>query len=71
MGSMLRNNPQLFNLYAGYEDGSFIEIDAIDRVGPSFRPTLNAPEDAVYRMVVITKTGKGSPSRPSRSCRTI
>nr|MBA2397474.1 adenylate/guanylate cyclase domain-containing protein [Bradyrhizobium sp.] len=61
LGSMLRNNPQLFSLYAGYEDGSFIEIDAIDRAGPKFRPTLNAPEDAVYRLVVITKTGKGAP----------
>ena len=45
MGSMLRNNRQLFNLYVGYEDGSFLEIDVIDRAGPTFRPNLKAPED--------------------------
>lgn len=53
MGSMLRNNRQLFNLYVGYQDGSFLEIDAIDRAGAAFRQNLKAPEDAVYRLVVI------------------
>src|SRR5690242_13931692 len=46
MASMLRNNPQLFNLYVGYDDGSFLEMDLIDRAGPAFRAGLKAPEEA-------------------------
>ena len=42
IASMLRNSPQLFNLYVGYEDGSFLEIDVIDRAKSSFRDSLNA-----------------------------
>ena len=30
---MLKNNDQLFNLYVGYDDGSFIEMDAIEGAG--------------------------------------
>ncbi|KRR09118.1 adenylate cyclase [Bradyrhizobium jicamae] len=57
MASMLRNNRQLFNLYVGYEDGSFLEMDMIDRAKPGFRASLNVPEDAMYRLVVITRNG--------------
>ncbi|MCP3472189.1 adenylate/guanylate cyclase domain-containing protein [Bradyrhizobium sp. CCGUVB1N3] len=57
MASMLRNNRQLFNLYVGYEDGSFLEMDVIDRAKPDFRARLAIPEDAVYRLVIITRTG--------------
>ena len=35
LASMLRNNKPLFNLYVGYDDGSFIEMDDIDRAGPA------------------------------------
>ena len=49
MASMLRNNPQLFNLYVGYEDGSFLEMDVIDRAKPGFRASLNVDEDAAFR----------------------
>ena len=51
MASMLRNNPQLFSLYVGYEDGSFLEMDFIDRAKPGFRASLNVDEDAVFRLV--------------------
>jgi adenylate cyclase len=61
MASMLRNNPQLFNLYVGYEDGSFLEMDVIDRAGTTFRTGLNAPEDAAYRLFVISRTGSQLP----------
>ncbi|MGV7215079.1 adenylate/guanylate cyclase domain-containing protein [Bradyrhizobium sp. UFLA05-112] len=57
MAAMLRNNEPLFNLYVGYEDGSFLELDVIDRAGPSFRASLHASEDAVFRLVVISHTG--------------
>ncbi|WP_283843127.1 cache domain-containing protein [Bradyrhizobium sp. 2S1] len=57
LASMLRNNPQIFNLYVGYEDGSFLEMDVIDRAKPQFRAALNVDADAVYRVVVIARTG--------------
>jgi adenylate cyclase len=56
MAAMLRNNPQLFNLYVGYEDGSFIEMDVIDRAKPAFRKSLKVDEDAAFRLVVISRT---------------
>jgi len=61
MAAMLRNNPQLFNLYVGYEDGSFIEMDVIDRAQPSFRKGLNVDEDAAFRLVVISRTTGAAP----------
>ncbi|VIO70958.1 adenylate/guanylate cyclase domain-containing protein [Bradyrhizobium ivorense] len=61
MASMLRSNPQLFNLYVGYEDGSFLEMDVIDRAKPAFRASLKVDEDAVFRLVVISRTGNAAP----------
>src|SRR3954465_1497184 len=61
MASMLRNNPQIFNLYVGYEDGSFLEMDIIDRGKPGFRTSLKVDEDAAYRVVVISRTGSAAP----------
>ena len=40
LAAMLKNNPQLFNLYVGYADGSFIEMDAIDGTGRETRARL-------------------------------
>jgi adenylate cyclase len=57
---MLRNNPQLFNLYVGYEDGSFLEMDVIDRANPGFRSSLHVDEDAAYRVVIISRTGNAA-----------
>lgn len=62
MASMLRNNPQIFNLYVGYEDGSFLEMDVIDRAKPEFRTSLNVDEDAAFRLVVISRTGSAAAS---------
>jgi adenylate cyclase len=61
MASMLRNNPQLFNLYVGYEDGSFLEMDVIDRAGATFRTSLDPPEDAAYRLFIISRSGSSQP----------
>ena len=60
MASMLRNNPQLFNLYVGYEDGSFLEMDVIDRANPGFRSSVQVDEDAAYRVVIISRTGSAA-----------
>ncbi|MBR0974055.1 adenylate/guanylate cyclase domain-containing protein [Bradyrhizobium japonicum] len=61
MAAMLRNNPQLFNLYVGYEDGSFIEMDVIDRAKPAFRASLKVDQDATFRLVLISRTGGAAP----------
>ena len=34
---MLRNTPQLYSLYVGYDDGDFLEMDALQR-GRACRP---------------------------------
>ena len=63
MASMLRNNKPLFNLYVGYDDGSFIEMDDIDRAGPAARTRLKAPDGAKFRLVRISQfRGSASPS---------
>ena len=67
MTAMLLNNNQLFNLYAGYADGTFLEIDAIDRAGRAFRYKLAAPAEAVFRLLEVRKTGNGD----ERIARTI
>ncbi|KJC48469.1 adenylate cyclase [Bradyrhizobium sp. LTSP849] len=61
MAAMLRNNQQLFNLYVGYEDGSFIEMDVIDRAKPGFRGGLSVDQDAAFRLVVISRTAGAKP----------
>jgi len=57
LAAMLKNNNQLFNLYVGYDDGSFIELDAIAAVGREGRARLEAPDNAVFRLVVISRSG--------------
>jgi len=61
MVAMLRNNKQLFNLYVGYEDGSFIEMDVIDRARPAFRAELKVDQDAAFRLVLISRTAGAAP----------
>src|SRR5437899_2824999 len=48
LAAMLKSNDQLFNLYAGYDDGSFIEMDAIDGAGRQTRARLEAPDEAAF-----------------------
>jgi len=59
MAAMLRGNTELFSLYAGYDDGSFVQMDFIDRAGNSFRDKLAAPPDAVFRLWRIQKQPSG------------
>jgi adenylate cyclase len=62
LAALLRRHGQLYNLYAGYDDGNFIELDALDRAGPAVRAQLGAPSDAAFRLTVIDKP-PGSSSR--------
>ena len=58
LAAMLKGNGQLFNLYAGYDDGSFIEMDAIDGAGRQTRARLEAPDEAAFRLVFISKSNR-------------
>lgn len=55
LAAMLKSNDQLFNLYVGYDDGSFIEMDAIDGAGRQTRAKLEAPDQAAFRLVIISR----------------
>ncbi len=59
LAAMLKNNAQLFNLYVGYEDGAFIEMDTLEGAGRETRARLEAPDQAAFRLVVISKPGPG------------
>jgi adenylate cyclase len=56
LAAMLKSNSQLFNLYVGYDDGSFIEMDAIEGAGRQTRARLEAPEQAAFRLIVISRS---------------
>lgn len=56
LASMLRNNAQLSNLYVGYANGAFVELDFIDRAGPEARKRVGAPDGAKFRLFVIAKS---------------
>lgn len=60
LAAMLKSNSQLFNLYIGYNDGSFIEMDAINTVGVEARAQLEAPAAAAFRLVVISRSDPAS-----------
>ena len=53
---MLKNNEHLFSLYVGYSDGSFIEMDDLDDTGRDSRARLEAPEQAAFSLVVISRS---------------
>jgi adenylate cyclase len=55
LAAMLRNNDQLFGLYVGYDDGSFIEMDAIEGARGETRARLEAPDQAAFRLVIISR----------------
>ena len=56
LAAMLKNNDELFSLYVGYDDGSFIELDDIGGTGRGARARLEAPEQAAFRLVVISRS---------------
>jgi adenylate cyclase len=54
LASMLRNNRQLYSLYAGYDDGRFVQMDYLERGGEMARLRNEAPQEAKFRLVVIS-----------------
>ncbi|MBD2749601.1 adenylate/guanylate cyclase domain-containing protein [Microvirga sp. BT688] len=62
LAALLREHGQLYNLYVGYDDGAFIELDALDRAGPAARAQFGAPAAAAFRLIVIDR----KPSASSR-----
>ena len=67
LAALLRQHSHLYNLYVGYDDGTFIELDALDRAGAAVRARFGAPEAAAFRLIVIDK----SPAGPSRTRSTL
>jgi adenylate cyclase len=63
LAAMLKSNDQLFSLYVGYSDGSFIEMDDIGGTGRDARTRLEAPEQAAFRLVLISRSGASIKSR--------
>lgn len=55
--AMLRETPQIYALYSGYDDGDFLEMDLIARASPAVREAMNPPAGAAFRLVTITHTG--------------
>ena len=56
LAAMLKNNSQLFSLYVGYDDGSFLEMDILEGAGREARARLEAPDQAAFRLVVILRS---------------
>jgi adenylate cyclase len=56
LAAMLKGNDQLFSLYVGYDDGSFIEMDDVADTGRDTRARLEAPEQAAFRLVLISRS---------------
>jgi len=56
LAAMLKNNGQLFNLYVGYDDGSFLELDSIEGSGRETRARLEAPDQATFRLLIISRS---------------
>lgn len=54
LASMLRNNLHLYSLYAGYDDGRFVQMDYLERGGEAARLRSETPEGAKFRLVVIS-----------------
>lgn len=57
LAAMLRETPQVYGLYAGYDDGDFLEMDLIARAAPAVREAMSPPAGAVFRLVTITHAG--------------
>ena len=70
LAAMVKSNEQLFSLYVGYDDGSFIEMDDIGGTGRDSRARLEAPEHAAFRLVVISRSGPAQSNRDGCFCPT-
>lgn len=56
LAAMLKSNEHLFSLYVGYDDGSFIQMDNLDRIDNATRAVLEAPDQASFRQVLISRS---------------
>jgi adenylate cyclase len=60
LAALLRRHGQLYNLYVGYDDGGFIELDVLDRAGPALRAQLRSPADAAFRLSIVEQPKDGT-----------
>jgi hypothetical protein len=57
LAALLRQHGQLYNLHVGYDDGAFIEFDALDRAGAAVRAQLGGPADAAFGLPSSSGSG--------------
>lgn len=67
LAALLRNQRQLYNVYVGYDDGKFIELDSLPRAGPAVRAQVGAPQGAEFRLTVFDR----DPGQQERTRTTI
>ncbi|MCW2243103.1 adenylate/guanylate cyclase domain-containing protein [Azospirillum canadense] len=53
MAALLRRHAQLYNLYVGYDDGAYLELNDLSRVGDAARGQMGTPPDSAFRLAVI------------------
>ncbi|MEM7023129.1 MAG: adenylate/guanylate cyclase domain-containing protein [Pseudomonadota bacterium] len=58
--SLMRDLPQILNLYIGYEDGDFFQVGAADRLNLEQLAELGAPPDTAFIEFVILRSDTGS-----------
>ena len=62
LASLLRSQPHIYNFYVGYDDGAFLEMDALEHVGADIRASLQAPDTARFRLVHISAADGVTPA---------
>ena len=60
MISLMRDLPQILNLYIGYKDGDFFQVGAADRLTSEQLAALGAPPDTAFVEFVILRSDTGS-----------
>jgi len=53
LAAVLRQLPQLLNLYAGYGDGNYLEMDALTQLPPDRVAAMGAPPGAELRLTLM------------------
>ncbi len=53
MAALLRRHEQIYNLYVGYDDGAYLELDDLDQIGDAGRGQMGAPPGAAFRLAIV------------------
>ena len=62
--AILLQLPQVYSIYAGFDDGSWLQLAALDNVPVRLREEMQAPDGASYRAtVIVVKAGQRQATR--------